>query len=244
MQFYAGKTIWVIGGTSGIGLSVAENLLKHINCTVIASGRDVTKIASIEHLVKIPLDVCECKSFDLAIGQILEKFQRVDIILFCAGTYEPMGLENFNAKSAAKILQTNLGSMVNFIDVIIPKIIGKCSLIGIISSVAGYFGMPNSLFYGASKAGLSNLTESLYVELKKHNINVKLINPGFVKTPMTDKNSFKMPFITSSERAAEIIVNKLSKRGFEISFPLLFVAILKFIRLLPFHLRAKILTKK
>lgn len=239
MKFYEDKTIWIIGGTSGIGLAISENLSKIKNCTVILSGRDTTKVSNNLHVHKITLDVTSMESFVNCVDDILQKHNKVDIILFCAGTYEPMNIDTFNPKSALNILDTNLGSMVNFI-ANLPQFYGKCSLIGIVSSVAGYFGMPNSLFYGASKAGLSHLVESLYIELKKHQIDVKLISPGFIKTPLTDKNNFKMPFIISSQKAAEIILTKLQKRKFEIAFPLPFVFFLKVLHKMPIKLRSMI----
>ena len=236
MHFYKNKTVWIIGGTSGIGLAIAQKLSSVKDCSVIISGRDTSKAGEI-NARKIPLDVVDRQSFTDAVENILALHAKVDIILLCSGTYEPMNLDNFNPELALNVLNTNLGSIVNFVQNL-PKFYGKCGTIGIVSSVAAYFGMPNSLFYGASKAGLSHLVESLYIELKKHKIDVKIINPGFVKTPLTDKNSFKMPFIISPEKAAEIILKKLPKSNFEIAFPFAFVAILKMLKIIPFRIRA------
>ena len=97
--------------------------------------------------------------------------------------------------------------------------------------------MPNSLAYGASKAGLSHLTESLFYELKKYQTKVQLINPGFVETRLTAKNNFKMPWIISRQKTANIILRKLPKKQFEISFPWIFVCILKLLQKLPYKLR-------
>jgi len=239
MKFYEAKTVWIIGGTSGIGLAIAQKLSAVKDCTVIISGRDTSKVGNMPNVLKVTLDVVSDKSCTSAVDDILQKNTRVDIILFCAGTYEPMNIDAFNSELALNILNTNLVSMVRFVQHL-PRFYDKCSTVGIVSSVAGYFGMPNSLFYGASKAGLAHLTESLYIELKKHKIDVKLISPGFVKTPMTDKNNFKMPFIISPQKAAEIILKKLPKSKFEIAFPCLFVVILKVMRMIPVRIRAKI----
>ena len=106
--------------------------------------------------------------------------------------------------------------------------------ISIVSSIAGYRGLPNSSGYGPSKAALSNLAESLYFDFKKHNVKVSLISPGFIKTPMTDKNKFRMPFIKSPEFAADKIYNGLVKsNAFEITFPKQLTIIFKFFRILP-----------
>lgn len=241
MNFYEGKTVWIIGGTSGIGLAIAGNLCKISACKVVVSGRSIEKIP-FENVEKIALDVTNRQSFANVFDEILQKHQKIDIIFFCVGAYEPMNIGNFSHENASKVLNTNLGSMVHFVENL-PKIYGKCSQIGIISSVAGYFGMPNSLFYGASKAGLSHLTQSLQIELSRQKIDVKLINPGFVKTQLTAKNSFKMPFIISPEKASEIILKNMQKNKFEIAFPWNFVLILKIIKALPNKIRVKILKK-
>jgi short-subunit dehydrogenase len=242
MKFYEGKTVWVIGGTSGIGLAIAQMLSAIQTCNVIVSGRDTSKVSHISNIHKVTLDVSNQGNFTQAADEILQKHAKIDAIFFCAGAYDPMNIDTFNRESARNILETNLGSMVNFVENI-PKFYGKCSTIAIVSSVAGYFGMPNSLFYGASKAGLSHLVESLYIELKKHKIDVKLVNPGFVKTPMTDKNSFNMPFIISPQKAADTILRQVTKNKFEIAFPLMFVLILKTMRMIPVRIRAKILRR-
>jgi short-subunit dehydrogenase len=245
MTYYANKTIWIIGGTSGIGFSIAKDLAKIEATKIIVSGRNLKKAEALSssNVHKVELDVGSRDSFQSAFNRVLNVSSHIDIIIFCAGTYEPMSLKNFDAQSAAKILNTNFSSMINFIEIVIPSIMEKCSTICIIGSVAGYFGMPNSLFYGASKAGITNLTESLYYELKPRGIDVKLISPGFVKTPLTEKNSFKMPFIITSEEASKIILKHLPGKRFEIAFPTIFIFIMKFIKLLPFKLRSKILFK-
>ena len=107
--------------------------------------------------------------------------------------------------------------------------------ISIISSVAGYRGLPNSTGYGPSKAALTNLAESLYFDFKKHGVRVSLISPGFIKTPMTDKNKFKMPFIKSSEFAANKIYKGLiNSKAFEITFPKQLTVIMKILRIIPY----------
>lgn len=244
MKYYDNKTVWIIGGTSGIGLSTAKDLTLNETTKVIVSGRNLSKINdfSASNLEKVELDVCEKESFENAILQVLKISDKIDIIIFCAGTYEPMGLNNFKAESARKILETNFSSMINFVEVVIPSVLQKCSTIAIVGSVAGYFGLPNSMFYGASKAGIINLTQSLYYELKPHGIDVKLINPGFVKTALTSKNSFKMPFIITSDEASKFIIKHLPKNKFEIAFPKMFIFIMKFIKLLPFKIGSKIIS--
>ena len=149
-----------------------------------------------------------------------------------------MNIENFDKLISEKIIQTNLNAFFTFIDVFLPHF--KNSTIkhlAVISSIAGYFGMPNSLAYGASKSALSHLTESLHYELKKYHTKVQLINPGFVKTRLTAKNDFTMPSIINSEQAAQIILKQLPSKRFEINFPFGFAMMMKILSLLPYRLR-------
>ena len=164
-------------------------------------------------------------------------FEKIDILIFCAGIYEPMNLQNFNLTKSQEILDVNFVSFLNLISVLnLSQNQLKLSHLAIVSSIAGYFGMPNSLVYGASKSALSNLAESLYYELKGK-IKVQLINPGFVKTRLTDKNSFKMPFLISDEEAGKIICKNLTKNKFEISFPFSFSILMRFFKILPYKTR-------
>ena len=116
--------------------------------------------------------------------------------------------------------------------------------ISLVSSVAGYGGLPNSSGYGPSKAALINLAESLYFDFKKYNVRVSLISPGFIKTPMTDKNKFKMPFIKSAEFAANKIYNGLVKsNAFEITFPKELTLIMKIFKILPYKIYFYLISK-
>jgi len=187
---------------------------------------------------KIKCDITKKTDLKNLQKQIFDKWTQIDIIIFCAGIYQPMNLKNFNLKQAKNILDVNFNSFLSFLDSFLNDFKEeRIKHLAVISSVASYFGMPNSLAYGASKAGLSHLTESLFYELKKYQTKVQLINPGFVETRLTAKNNFKMPWIISSQKAANIILIKLPKKQFEISFPWIFVCILKLLQKLPYKLR-------
>jgi len=241
-NYYNDKNILVIGASFGIGESLCEKLAKK-GANLIITARSTDKINKLakklpgNHLA-VNCDITNNQELSKLAEIIGKKYHKIDIIIFCAGIYEPMNLENFNANKAQEILQVNLTSFINFIDnfLILFKA-QKIAHLAVISSVAGYFGMPNSLAYGAAKAGLSNLTESLFYELSKYKVKVQLINPGFVKTRLTAKNNFAMPNIISSQKAAKIILNNLPKNNFEIKFPLLFIIIMKYLSMLPYKLR-------
>jgi short-subunit dehydrogenase len=241
-NYYNNKNILVIGGSFGIGEELCVELSKlGSNLAIVARSKDkiedLCKTLNGNHL-SFDCDISSKNDLDTLSANLNEKWQRIDIVIFCVGTYQPMKIDNFDLKKAKDTIDINLNSFLNFIDSFLPSF--KKSKIGhlaIISSIAGYFGMPNSLAYGASKAALSNLSESLFFELKKYKTKVQLINPGFVKTRLTDQNNFKMPGIISANKAAKIIIKKLPKNVFEIRFPFPFAFIMRFLSILPYKVR-------
>ncbi len=234
-NFYAGKNIWIIGGTAGIGLELALQL-SNLAKNVVISGRSNFE-SSKQNLSFIRCDVTKLEEVEEVINQIKSRFNRLDILIFCAGTYEPMGLKDFNLQKSQEILNVNFGGFLNLVQNLnsLHRDLGL-ELLSVVSSIAGYFGMPKSLCYGASKAALSNIVESLFYELQNR-VRVQLINPGFVKSRLTDKNNFKMPFLISSKEAAEIILQNLPKKKFEISFPAAFSILMRLIKILPYGIR-------
>lgn len=210
---YSGKNIIVLGGSSGIGESLCYELAdRGANLIIVArSGDKIRKIAKTakgDHKA-IVADLSLRSDIEKLHKSISKLYKKINLVIFSVGTYEPMNIKNFDLDVATSIMNVNFTSFLFFFEVFRPGFIKKqIKHLAVISSVAGYFGMPNSMAYGASKACLSNFVESLYYELKPYNIKVQLINPGFVKTRLTDKNKFQMPGIISSEKAAEIIVKR------------------------------------
>jgi short-subunit dehydrogenase len=134
------------------------------------------------------------------------------------------------------LLETNLHGVIKTTAAVLPALLAQGSgAIGIVSSVAGYRGLPKALIYGASKAALINFAETLYLDLHPKGLGVYLINPGFVKTPLTDKNEFRMPHLITAEQAADAIVAGLDAGEFEIDFPKAFTRQLKLLRILPYR---------
>jgi short-subunit dehydrogenase len=148
-----------------------------------------------------------------------------------------MSAENFKLDVAEQMINVNLTGALRVLKMVIPMLIqhqqGHIVLIG---SIAGYRGLPNAIGYGASKAGLIHLAENLKCDLAQHNIKVQVINPGFVKTQLTDKNTFSMPFILSPEQAAKQIVTAMTNKSFESRFPFVFANGLKLLSKLPYWL--------
>ena len=249
---YNNKNILVIGGSFGIGEELCKEFSR-LGSNLVIVARSKEKIESLcKTLISnrlsttdksttceaITCDVSKKSNLDKLSTTLSKKWDKIDLIIFCVGAYQPMSLDNFDIQKAKNIAEINFNSFFNFIDSFLSLFKRKkISHLAIVSSVAGYFGMPNSLAYGSSKSALSNLSESLFYELKKYKTKVQLINPGFVKTRLTDQNHFKMPGIISANQAARIIIKNLLKNKFEIKFPFFFTFIMKVLSILPYKIR-------
>jgi len=231
------KNILIIGSSYGIGKELAYQYHK-LGHFVNLFARDFEALKAIKSNLKTNIEIFELDVTDEKRSQeILNNFLQIDLFIYCAGTYQPMPATNIDLKEAKKINEVNLVGAFNCLDVIIRKmLLQKFGHIALVASVAGYVGLPKSFAYGASKAALINLSETLYAELAEFNIKVSVINPGFVKTRLTDKNDFKMPAMISSEKAAQYIVKELDKEKFEIHFPQKFTIWLKLLRILPYKI--------
>ena len=242
------KSIWITGASSGIGKAVA---LKFANegWQVAASARRedlLNKIAeSNENISSFSLDVTNSEKCKDVFEQIKNKLKSIDICFFSTGTWDPKKEKEIDIDQMKKVMNVNFFGTLNCIKAVEKYFREKNSgHISIVSSIAGYRGLPNSTGYGASKAALNNLAESLYFDFGRNNVRVSLVSPGFIKTQMTDKNQFKMPFLKTAEYAADKI-NKglINGSSFEIDFPKELTLILKFLKILPDSLYFKIIKK-
>ena len=232
------KVIWITGASSGIGKALA---LKFANegWIVAASARrenllqDLNKENSNIH--SFPLDVTNIDQCKSVFKNIIEKFNDVEISIFGTGIHDPKSEKEFNLDKIRKIMEVNYFGTMNSINSVYEYYNNKKSgQISIISSVAGYRGLPAAGAYCASKSALTSFAESLHFEMKRKNVRVSLVSPGFIKTPMTDQNDFPMPMIKSPEFAAEQIYNGLiNDKSFEIHFPKIFTFMMKIIQILP-----------
>jgi len=242
------KVIWITGASSGIGRSLA---LKFANegWVVAASARreDLLKeLNSVnQNIHSFPLDVTNIDQCKTVFKSIIEKFKDVEISVFGTGIHDPRSEKSFNLEKIREITEVNYFGTLNCINAVYDYYKNKESgQISIVSSVAGYRGLPAAGAYCASKSALSSFAESLYFEMKRRNVRVSLVCPGFIKTPMTDKNDFPMPMIKSPEFAADQMYTGLIKKtGFEIHFPKAFTFLMKFLKILPNSIYFKIVEK-
>ena len=200
------KVIWITGASSGIGKALALKFAKE-GWQVAASARRENLLNEIselnENISSFPLDVTNQNNCKETFELIKNKYQNIDICFFSTGTWDPKKEKEIDVDQMKKVMEVNFFGTLNCIKVVENYFREKNSgHISIVSSIAGYRGLPNSTGYGASKAALNNLAESLYFDFGRYNVRVSLVSPGFIKTPMTDKNEFKMPFLKTAEFTA------------------------------------------
>lgn len=236
-----GKVIWITGASSGIGRALALRLARGGH-RVAASARNRDALADLADqaggaILPWPLDVTDPAAVAAACSAIERDLGPIDVAVLAAGSHHPVAARDFRAADLAKLVETNLIGVANALEPLMQAMIGRGrGRIAIVSSVAGYRGLPTSAYYGATKAALINLAESLKFDLDRHGVTMQLIDPGFVKTPLTDRNRFKMPCLISPEQAADAIARGLEGSGFEITFPKRFTYVLKLLRCLPYRL--------
>lgn len=234
------KRVWVIGASSGIGAETARLLLaKGARVALSARRADALTAVADQHAnaLTVALDVVDHASVLAARDSIIGQWGGVDLVLVATGGYVEMRADGFDLAVANRLLDLNIRGVLNCLDAVLPKLLAQGSGgIGIIASVAGYSGLPKALIYGATKAALINLCESLYLDLGPRGIGVYLINPGFVDTPLTAGNDFPMPALMSAGSAAHELVDGLERGRFHIHFPKRFTNCLRFARLLPYRL--------
>ena len=232
------KTIWITGGSTGIGKALAIKFAsKGWNVAISARRAELLNELSnsYENISSFPLDVTNKEKCKAVFNEIENKYENIDICFFSTGTWDPKKEKDIDVEQIEDVFKINFFGTVNTIKAVEKYFRDrKKGTITIVSSIAGYRGLPNSTGYGPSKSALNNLAESLYFDFKRFGVRVCLVSPGFIKTPMTDKNDFKMPFIKTTDYAADKIYDGLiNKNVFEIHFPKSLTIILKILSFLP-----------
>lgn len=233
--------VWITGASSGIGRALALRMARDGH-RVVASARGEQALAELVAeargaIVPWPLDVTDHDAVAAALAGIEQRLGPVEIAVLAAGTHQPVDAIDFQAADLARLVEVNLMGGANCVEALVRAMTSRRrGRIAIVSSVAGYRGLPTSAYYGATKAALINLAEALKFDLDRHGVTMQLIDPGFVKTPLTDRNSFEMPCLISPEQAADAIAAGLSGSAFEITFPKRFTYVLKLLRCLPYRL--------
>lgn len=239
------QVIWITGASKGIGRALALEYAKR-GYSVAASARSAAQLDALREqarreglgpITPFVLDVTDEAACEQIVAEIESALGPINQAILNAGTHQPVSVQNFSPDPFHKLMGLNFFGVVNTLTPLIARFRARRSgTIGVVASLAGYVGLPGACAYGASKAALINMCEALRVELARDEVALKLICPGFVKTPLTDQNDFPMPFLISAERAARIIADGMQRKGFEIAFPLPFALGMKLLRALPYPL--------
>jgi NAD(P)-dependent dehydrogenase (short-subunit alcohol dehydrogenase family) len=235
---------WCTGAGKGIGRAVAKGLARD-GVRVAVSSRTAEDLASLAAEVSglsgsinpYPVDVTSEAAVQDVVDGIEREMGSLDLVILNAGTHTPVHAAHLQARDFRRLMETNFMGAVHGLAAVLPRFLARRSgRIAVVASVAGYRGLPTAAAYGASKAALINMCEALKPELDRCGVRLILINPGFVKTPLTDRNEFRMPFLMDVDDAAARIVAGLSKERFEVTFPKRFTWSLKLARCLPYAL--------
>ena len=238
---FKNKNVLITGASSGLGYSIAKLLPKE-NCSLILLSRRENVLGELVHDIEsrgtkakaYKCDVGNIEEVRNAFEQIKKDFDKVDIAILNAGTSSRTDISKYSSSIAKEIFEANTLGIINCVEQLLPDFIErKEGMIVGVSSMADSRGFPKSGFYNASKAAASLLLESLRIELKPFNIKVITVKPGFVRTPMTDKNEFHMPFLMDVDKAVKIVLDGIKKEKKVIQFPLAIVIGSKLVKVLP-----------
>lgn len=234
MKSWQGKRYWLVGASGGLGAALAHKLSR-AGAEVIVSAQSEDKLSAL--VADLPgrasfqtINVADNDSVKAAAAAVGE----VDGVVFLAGVYWPFGAKDWNADQAIAMADINFTGLMRVMGQVVPSMVAKdAGHIVITSSLTGFRGLPDSIGYTASKAGTMSLAECMYADLRKTGVQVQVVNPGFIKTQLTAKNDFKMPFLMEDHDAAREVFEHMNTDGFKKSFPWLFSLLFRGSKLLP-----------
>lgn len=234
MRDWQGKRYWLVGASEGLGRALAHRL-SAAGAEVIVSARSVERLeALVQELPAkaraVAVDVSDRASVEKAAAEVGE----IDGVVYLAGVYWPMPATDWNAEQAELMADINFTGAVRTMGAVVPAMVarGKGHIV-LTGSLSGFRGLPGAIGYGASKAAVMSLAESMYADLRHTDIEVQVANPGFIKTRLTDKNDFSMPFLMTPEEAAQEMFELMNGEAFKKNFPMLFGLMFRASQFLP-----------
>lgn len=233
---WRGKSVWVIGASSGIGRATASALHAHGARVTVSARNQAALDAFVQEHPGSAAWALDCTDRS-AMQQCVSSLQATalpDCVMYCAGHYQAMRASAMDVDDMLRHLEVNYQGALYLLEALLPALRRRGSgHLAFVSSVAGYRGLPNSLAYGPTKAALTNLAETLYLDLQADGIGVSVINPGFVETPLTAGNTFTMPGLITPKQAAHAILRGWARGAFEIHFPKRFTVWMQALRVMP-----------
>jgi short-subunit dehydrogenase len=239
-----GKKIWIVGGSTGIGYELCKCYLDNGHSVVVSARNTSTSqelkqisLQYIGRLTLINMDVTDIQSVKNATQKAWDSYGAINLCIYNVGMYESMKVDEWNLNHFEDMVQANYLGAIRVTHSLMPFFIKNTKGHFVFNaSISSYFGLPYGGGYSATKAALLNFCESIKPELEAKNIEVQVINHGFVKTRLTAKNDFEMPQLLEAKDAAHIIFKKLSKsKDFEIHFPFMISSFLYFLKVLPYR---------
>jgi short-subunit dehydrogenase len=234
MTQWQGKRYWLVGASDGLGAALAQQLSR-VGAEVVLSARSEDKLHTLAASLPgkaqvVKVDVSDVHSVSEAAAAVGD----VDGVIYLAGVYWPFGAKEWNAEQANAMADVNFTGLMRVMGQVVPAMVARdAGHIVITSSLTGFRGLPGSIGYTASKAATMSLAECMYADLRKTGVKVQVINPGFIKTQLTDKNDFKMPFLMSPEDAAREVFEHMNTDKFKKSFPFAFSLLFRGSQFLP-----------
>ncbi|MEM7321135.1 MAG: SDR family NAD(P)-dependent oxidoreductase [Pseudomonadota bacterium] len=234
MKDWAGKRYWLIGASEGLGAALAETMSRS-GVRLILSARDRDRLQALADRLPGP---CEVVPLDVGrdddVQAAAEAIGEVDGIAYLAGVYWPMTAAQWDYDRACQMADINFTGLVRVLGASVPAMVAKDhGHIVITGSLSGFRGLPGAIGYAASKAATMSLAESLYADLRKTNVQVQLVNPGFIRTRLTEKNDFRMPFLMEPDIAARAMFDHMNSDGFKRNFPTLFSLVFRIGQFMP-----------
>lgn len=243
--------VWITGASTGIGRELARQYSANGH-HVIATARGAENLKTLAEasnelngsITPMPGDVCNAAKMQAIFAEVCEQIGTPDLVVLNAGTHKPTSATNFVLEDHLRIMDINFNGVLNGLNACLPAMLDRgIGQIAVVSSVAGYRGLPRAGAYGASKAGLINLCESMQPELRAAGIDLRVVCPGFIKTPLTDLNDFPMPFLMPVAKAVNAMIKGLEGKRFQIVFPWQMGIVMQLLRRMPNWLFLKIVRK-
>lgn len=244
------ERVWITGGGSGIGRELALAYARR-GANVWISGRRIDTLQAVVtdaeslpgRIAPLVLDVTNPQECQEVWNRLLKDSGGLERVILNAGDHKEMPVAEFSQQTIEHLMNVNFYGVTRLIEQALPWLLREGGQLAIVASLAGYRGLPLAAAYGASKGALINMTEAMRAELQDSRVDLRLINPGFVKTPLTDRNTFEMPSLINADEAARRIVKGLDGSGFEIRFPTAFAATLRLLSMLPYRLYFALIRK-